>query len=224
MFNQNSIADLSEAELVEQLLADPVWRSRIIGQKGIRRDVLAFTRVPLTGVPGDCKGDVDVLLCPPNRPHAAVAIEVKRIKIGIRALRDGRPNKLGELEEGIRQSNLLATIGFSQVYFYLFVAVDSREKTLAAPNSWAGPSQELRQLLHDKISVAGLHLRVGMFKHQFVQPLDDRPLGTGSYTGDLVRLSRIVLQPPELTRWVAETIEALKPVRSRYILRRAQRI
>jgi hypothetical protein len=223
MFNQNSIADLSEAELVEQLLTDPGWRNRIIGQKGIRRDVLAFTRVSLNGVPGDYKGDIDVLLCPPNRPHAAIAIEVKRIKIGIRALRDGRPNKLGELEEGIRQSNLLATIGFSQVYLYVFVAVDSREKTLESPNSWAGLSQELRQLLHDKISVADLHQRAGMFKHQFIQPLDDRPLGTGSYLGELVRLSQIVQQPPKLTTWVANTLEALKPVHSRYILRRAQR-
>ena len=223
MFDQNSIADLSEAELVEQLLADPNWRSRIIGQKGIRRDVLAFTRVPLTSVPGDYKGDIDVLLCPPKRPHGAVAIEVKRIKVGIRALRDGRPNKLGELEEGIRQSNLLATIGFSQVYFYVFVAVDNREKTLAAPDSWAGPSQELRQLLHNKISVAGLHQRAGMFKHQFVQPLDHRPLGTGSYAGELVRLSGIARQPPELTSWVAETTKALKPVQPHSILRRAER-
>jgi hypothetical protein len=112
----------------------------------------------------------------------------------------------------------------SQVYFYVFVAVDSREKTLEAPDSWAGPNQEMRQLLHDKISVAGLYQRAGMLRHEFVQPVDDRPLAAGSYTSHLVRLSRIALQPPELTRWVAETVEALKPVNSRYILSRIQRV
>ena len=141
--------------------------------------------------------------------------------------KDGKPNKLGELEEGIRQSNLLARMGFAQVYFYVFVAVDSREQTLAAPNAWAGPSQELRQLLHDKISVdavSRLDKRVGVFRHQFVQPVDDRPLGTGSYVGELVRLTQIAAQPPELTMWAAQTVEALEPVDSTYILRRMQRV
>src|SRR5258708_27665288 len=125
MFNQASIADLPEAELVEQLLADPVWRSRIVGVKGMSRDALAFPRVPLTGAPGNYEGDIDILLYRPNKPSVTVAIEVKRIKVSIRALRDGKPNKLGELEEGIRQGNLLARMGFAQVYFYVFVAVDS---------------------------------------------------------------------------------------------------
>jgi hypothetical protein len=221
-FKETSIANLTESDLVDELLADPVWRSRIVGQKGIPDDARAFTRVPLTDVPGGHRGDIDLLLCAPNRPDAAIAIEVKRIKVGIRALRDGKPNKLGELEEGIRQSNLLADIGFSQVYFYVFVAVDSREKTLNAPEAWAGPSPELRQLLHDKISPFGLLQRVGMFKHQFIQPLDERPLGVGSYSGHLVRLSEAVQQPRGLTEWIADRMETLKPLSARYHLDRVQ--
>jgi hypothetical protein len=100
----SSIADIPEDELVQRLLS-PHWRD-MFELSGIPRGMLHKMRVPLKTAPGDFEGDVDVLLCSPDRPHEAVAFEVKRIKFGRSALRPGsKPNKLGELDKAIQQAN-----------------------------------------------------------------------------------------------------------------------
>ena len=141
---EQSIADINEALLVEMLLASsPVQRDRIIGLHGIANDVQDFQAVPLTDVPGDItRGDIDILLCSPERPEQATAIQVKRVKVGPEAMRTGKPNKLPDLKKGVEQANRLAEIGFSQVYLYIFIVVDSREKN-AGQYSFSGASTEI---------------------------------------------------------------------------------
>jgi hypothetical protein len=116
-----SIASIPEGSLVQHLLSDRHWRSRSLGIRGIPDNSLAFQRVLLSGAPGGFEGDVDILLCAKNLPNVATAIEVKRVKVGASAFRSGRPNKLHEFEEGVRQANLLARVGFSQVYLFVLV-------------------------------------------------------------------------------------------------------
>jgi hypothetical protein len=163
--------------------------------------------VPLSGLPDKPRGDVDILLVVPGRPDLATAIQVKRIKVGAAALRTRRPNKLHELKKGVRQANVLARIGFSQVYLYVFVVVDSREQN-AGRISYDGPSSELRSLIRQVISPRGLDQRVGLIHFEFVQPMDDEPLGSGTYGADLVRLAESMAQPPEVTTWVAQLTTA----------------
>jgi hypothetical protein len=69
--------------------------------------------------------DVDLLLVEPNAPEAAVAIEIKRIRVHARTFAGGIPNKLQEYEKAVQQANRLARVGFAQVYLYVFVVVDS---------------------------------------------------------------------------------------------------
>ena len=205
MYEQHSVADIPEGDLIKQLLADPIFRRPgIIGQVGIPRDAVDFLSVPLEGVPGDFKGDIDILLLPPAQPHRAIAIQVKKVKVGINAICSGRPNKLREIEDGVLQANLAAQIGFAQVYLYLFVVVDSREATLGQ-NRWAGLPPKLSQLIHDSISVSTVDLcdRVGLLDFEFVQAVDRHPLRAGTFTAHLVRRAREVSQPPDLTTWVA---------------------
>lgn len=207
MLTHTSIAVIPEALLIDRLIRDSHWRSRILGIEGIHSNSTLFQSVLLSGLPGKCRGDVDILLVPPGRPDLATAIQVKRIKVGAAALRTRQPNKLRGLEEGVRQANLLARIGFSQVYLYVFVVVDSREQNVGRI-SYDGLSRELRELLRQSISPIGLDQRVGLMHYEFGQPMDDEPLGSGTYGADLVRLAESMVQPPEVTAWVQDLLRA----------------
>jgi hypothetical protein len=198
-----SIADIPEGDLVERLLAEPVWRSRLIGLHSIPESPLIRQKVPLAGVPGDFPGDVDILLCSPCHPDLAVAIEVKRIKFGISAIRSGRPNKLHEFEKAVQQANRLASIGFSQVYLYVFAVIDTREQN-SGQNTYVGLSPKLKGLIYRSISPSGLDERVGLCQVEIVQPMDYPPLGTGAWGGHLRRGARTVTQTEELTKWVSQ--------------------
>ena len=133
------------------------------------------------------------------------AIEVKRIKVGASAFRSGQPNKLHEFEKGVRQANLLAAVGFSQVYLYVIVVIDSREQN-ASRITYDGPTPELRHTIRSAISIAGLESRIGLEHHEFVQPMDSAPLGLGTYFGHLDRIAQTAQQPTALTEWVAQVI------------------
>ncbi len=101
----------------------------------------------LRGVPHEeDKGDVDILLYNRDRPQHSVAIEVKRVKFSSEAIVTLRPNKVHELAKGVEQANRLARIGFSQVYFYPFIVVDSRVRN-GGHNTWAGTSMEAKELI-----------------------------------------------------------------------------
>jgi len=85
-----SIADIPEGKIVERLLSDTLWRPQMFELYGNPKGVLDRQRVPL---PRGFSGDADVLLIAPSRPEQTVALEVKRIKFGVPALRrGGEPN------------------------------------------------------------------------------------------------------------------------------------
>jgi hypothetical protein len=199
-----SIADIPEDELVANLITTPYWRSIGFDIAGMPPAPTWRQKVDLADAPGGRKGDIDVLLCPLNDPEQSVAIEVKRIKFGAGAIITGQPNKLTELKKDIRQANLLAKIGFSQVYFYIFVVVDTRQLNLGKDNSYAGLSVELKSKLELVLSFvpAELHPRVGLYRTKYGQTKDSAPLGEGTFYGHLVRRAQVVSQPPELTKWV----------------------
>ena len=63
-----SLASIPEDSLVQHLLSDRHWRSRLLGIRGIPDDVLTIQLVLLVGAPGGFEGDVDILLCAKNQP------------------------------------------------------------------------------------------------------------------------------------------------------------
>src|ERR1700685_1899882 len=214
VFKHDSIATIDESKLVELLLTDPRWRSRIVNLAGMPDDCKSFARVSLDGVPPNgAEGDIDILLCPLLRPDLAVAIQVKRIKVSANALSTGQPNKLSGLKKRVEQSNLLADLGFHQVYFYVFVVVDSRELN-AGKFAFAGSTNEIKSLLDREIRMAATVLRstAGLYSCEFTQTMDDVPLSTGTFGGHLVRLAQQRAQSDELTAWVSKTIANLAPL------------
>ena len=205
-----SIAEIPENLLVEHLMSDNYWRATVLGLHGVPADPVILQCVPLNGTPGSFKGDVDILLCSADDPRLATAVEVKRIKVGASAFHVGQPNKLHEFEVGVRQANMLADIGFCQVYLYVLVVVDSREQN-AGRRTYDGLTPDLRRIISDTISTGSLAPRVGLFECEFVQPMDHAPLGVGSYSGRLHRLAQPVAQAPALTNWVAQQLLGTGP-------------
>lgn len=200
-----SIADITEADFITRLLQDASWRSRVFNISGMPADPGAFTSVNLNGVPGNFLGDVDVLLCPPGHPELGTAISIKRIKFGVNAIRNGQPNKLNELKKATEQANRLADVGFHLVYSFVFVAIDTREQN-AGTLSYAGLPVELRHLVGHVVTAQGLQPRIGLYRTEYVQPMDDEPFSTGSFHGHLVRNAEPVLQTDELTQWVSQVV------------------
>jgi hypothetical protein len=214
VYKHDSIGSIDESKLVELLLTDPYWPSRIVNIAGMPDNCQNFACVGLDGIPPTgAEGDIDILRCPMLRPDLATAIQVKRVKVSADALITGQPNKLSGLKKGVEQSNRLADLGFHQVYFYVFVVVDSRELNVGK-FAFEGSTKEIKSLLEREIGMAATALRptVGLYVCEFTQPMDDVPLTTGAFGGRLVRLAQHRAQPDELTAWTSRVITVAKPV------------
>lgn len=199
----HSIADLEEKDLVRHLLSDEQWRQRLLGLYG-GTNTLVYPEVRLDGL-GDLEGDIDLLLVPPGQPELATAIQVKRIKVSAASFETDAPNKLAELRKLKQQTNPLACIGFWQVYAFVLVAVDSRSHNAGA-FSYAGLTASLREKIDAAISLEALAERIGLVKFEFVQPIDDRPLGAGAFRLRPKRVAQSATQPAEVTTWVQQAI------------------
>lgn len=198
-----SLANITEGDLVERLMNNRHWRGRFIGGlQGIPSDVVHHLQVPLNKAPGSPSGDIDILLIPPGCPEQCIAIEVKRVKVSSSTFKNGIPNKLQELEKARRQANLLAKIGFAQVYCFILVVVDSRTNN-SDPHSYDGLTTELATMINAAITTEGLDQRVGLIHFEFVQSINDEPLGSGTYGGHLKRLALGISQPSEITTWAS---------------------
>lgn len=203
---QESIADIEEGKLVCKLVTDHSWRDAILGIHGMPSAPRIIQQVPLTTAPGSPEGDIDILLVPPHWPSEATAIQVKRIKFSEAAFREGgQPNKLGDFQKGVDQANLLADLGFHQVYIFVFVVVDSRTKN-QGQISYEGLSSKQRSLVESTISTRDLHPDVGLVVYTLVQPMDHPPLTTGTSAGSLKRLATPRQQPRELTHWLTQVL------------------
>ena len=203
-----SIADIHEHEFIERLIGDPLDREALLGIRGLPDDPLIFTQVLLNDAPLPAKRrrwsgeDVDIFLHARNRPDEATAIQVKRIKVSAKAFRNQSPNKLPGFKKGVEQANLLADIGFFQVYLFVLVAVDSREHNRGEV-SYDGPTNELRRVIETTIRPDKLLDRVGLLHLEYVQPMDYSPLSVGAGGSDLRQSATAVPQAAELTEWVA---------------------
>ena len=196
-----SIADIPEGKFAQFLFNNPYWKTNLTNIRGIPDLASNYLEIPFDGLPRQPKGDIDVLLVQSGVPQFATAIQIKRIKVSQRSSISGFPNKLNVYKKGVRQANLLAELGFAQVYLYVFIVVDSRSQNIGT-YSYNGLTNELRAKIDSAISVDNLYERVGLIKFDFTQPMDYEPLHVGAYGGSLVRLASIAEQPKAITDWV----------------------
>jgi len=204
-----SLADIPERELVAKLMSDMQWRERLVGIHGIPFNAEFALEVPLDGLPHDPKGDIDILLAAPSHPEVSTAVQVKRVKVSGGSFPSGNPNKLGELGMGYRQANLLWEIGFSQVYIFILVVVDSRSINKQLP-SYGGLTPDLRAKIENVISTEGLLPSIGLLRYEFVQPMDAAPLSVGTFASGLIRLATEQTQPSDVTNWVRTSMGRMR--------------
>lgn len=188
-----SLAMIKEADLVQRLISDPHWRGRLLGVHGIPADATPYPEVPLEALGRE--GDIDILVVHSSRPDLATAIQVKRIKVQANTFRSGSPNRLSALDELRRQTNVLVELGFAQVFCFAIVVVDSREHN-RGEYRFDGLTAALRK------TIEGLSSNAGFVHYELVQPVDDVPLHAGTYSGKVLRLPKVRLQPPAITEWV----------------------
>jgi hypothetical protein len=207
----SSLTEIPEGILVKYLMNAPDWRERIIGIDGIPSNAQWQLEVPLNGLPGDPKGDIDILLAPSAHPEFTTALQVKRVKVGSNAFRNSAPNKLQELDKLLRQGNLLAEIGFAQVYCCALVVVDSRDNN-RDEFSYKGLTSQLKSIIERAISTSmvGLDDRVGFVHYELVQPVNDKPLAAGTYAANLGRKATLNNQPVVVTDWVRRAFEQVQ--------------
>jgi hypothetical protein len=202
-FMHASIADIPEDEFLARLLSDPLWGTEFFHLAGMPENAATLRNVLLNTAPGGLKGDIDVLRCDPVHPETAVAYQFKRIKFGISHVRNGTPSKLHEFKKVAQQANLLARMGFWQVYVYVVVVADTREQNLGKV-TYAGLSNRLKSLADAAIVSTILDAKVGLVILDFTQPMDREPFTVGTHGLEVRRLATPSLQSHELTGWISK--------------------
>ena len=157
----------------------------------------------------DLAGEVDILVVPPGQPEQSTAVQVKRFKAEVRMDDQGRddsnvghPLRFRELmAKGIDQANETKRVGFSQVYLWIFVAIDTRERN-SGWYTYEGPDSLLNSRIHHAISSVGLDPTVGLMMFEWCQPMDRPPFDLSTHGGHLTKLAESTPQPPDLTEWL----------------------
>lgn len=195
-----SIADLHEKELVQRVLTDPANRSTMFNIEGMATPESRILReVDLR--PLGARGDIDVLVIPPAGAKQATAVQVKRFKVGLDAIRTGQPNGLKEFTKGVRQANLLARLGFGHVYLWVFVVIDTREQN-AGRLTYDGADAAMRSKIDNAVFTGKLDPRIGVMKFEWTQPMDRAPLTFGTSGASLHRLAIQAPQSGDVTAWL----------------------
>ena len=199
--SHESLADIPEGDLVHRILSDSHWRSRILRIDGIP-EASVYREVPLDGL--GAQGDIDILVSESAIPECATGIQVKRVKVSANTFQTGKPNRVSALPELHRQANLLVQLGFWQVFSYVLVVVDSRAQNKGA-FTFEGLTNELRRTIRNAISSGGLHTHAGLIEFELAQPMDDYPLGTGTFFSRIHRMPTPTPQSEAVTKWLRKT-------------------
>jgi hypothetical protein len=206
----DSIAKIPEKDLIARVLNDVHYRDTLFNIKGMfTKGARILEQIELRHFRKELAGEIDILVVPDGHPELSTAIQVKRFKAivgmdeqGIDDAEVGHPNRFQELiAKGIQQANETKRVGFSQVYLWVFVAVDTRARN----NGWYtydGPDSLLNSRIHQAISPVGLDPTVGLMKFEWVQPMDRPPFELSTHGGSLDRLAESTRQPSELTEWI----------------------
>jgi hypothetical protein len=205
----DSLAEIPEDKLVDRVVTDVLWGREFFQFYGTPSGMVNRQCVPLNSAPGNPKGDIDVLLCAPDHPEQSVAYQVKRLKFGISQLRNGVPSKLEEFKKLAQQTNLIARMGFWQVYAAVIVVADAREQNAEAQNTgkltFQGLSSGLRILVNSAVSSAIrlFDTRIGIEVIEFIQTMDSEPFTVGTSGLHILRRSQPGTQSEQLSQWIA---------------------
>jgi hypothetical protein len=81
-------------------------------------------------------GDIDLLICDPNRPDESLVVEWKRVKASVRGDGTNQVNRLDDVGGGVAQANALYELGFFQTCLGVLTVVDAHQQV-----SWNIPNR-----------------------------------------------------------------------------------
>lgn len=199
------ITDLEEHELVTTVPKHPLNRYDVTNIKGVfSTTARILERVELREFKSTLTGDVDILVIPDDAPEHSSAIQVKRFvpQDGLEYMDAWQANRMQRLfADGMCQANETLAVGFSQVYLYVFVLIDTREQN-AGRYTYKGGDSALSARVERAMSPVGLETKIGLMGFEWVQPMDRPPFELGTFDGHLVHSAERSLQPEDLTAWI----------------------
>jgi hypothetical protein len=119
------VTDIPEKELIRWLLLFQPARELWFGELGFPPWAFYKPEVVEPFYPKG-QGDLDLILCKPNSPHEAAAVECKRVKIVVEDPEHHALNRLTDTREGVRQANRVHNrFGFAQTYLAVLTSVEA---------------------------------------------------------------------------------------------------
>lgn len=122
----DAASNFPEPEIVQWLIEDFRTRTALLEELSLTSTALTYAgvRSPFTS-PNKKPGDIDLLACELEKPHKAVAVECKRVKVRVSGGPE-RINRLDTLGGADLQARELFSLGFCRTYLGVIVVVDGR--------------------------------------------------------------------------------------------------
>jgi len=184
----DSIAKVKEAEFIRKLLDHVYYSHSIFGLKDLPIENAALlAQVDRRHYRAGLKGDFDILVVPRETPELATAIQVKRLGVTVGGADQPSSETIGGRSQRLFDAGVLQTradecLGFSQVYLWMFILVDSREQN-EGRYTYDGASVEVMSRATGPILPSRLPDCVGLMTFEWAQPMDRAALELGTSGG-----------------------------------------
>ncbi len=162
-----NITATGEEETLRWILRSPA-KNLLLNELQIVANPFAAYSVgkPLIEDPQKKPGDIDLLLCDPQTPNCALALQGKRVKVTAEGPDNDKINKLEKLGDAVVQSNGTRDLGFHRTYLAVLIGADSRLRQqipVQARLANSGTFQRIydfpqRDSLHDDVGVVFIEI------------------------------------------------------------------
>jgi hypothetical protein len=128
--NDESATERDEKRIVKWLLHEQPSAAQLILQElGMPLNSFVAREVtePFTQ-PNKKPGDIDALICAPNKANQTMVIECKKVSVVAQNTRQDIVHKVEKIGKGVSQVNALRELGFHETYLAVITVVDGRER------------------------------------------------------------------------------------------------
>ena len=128
--NDESAIERDEKRIVKWLFhQEPSARQLILQELGMPINAFVASEVTEPFTQSNKKpGDIDALICAPDRPNHAMAIECKKVSVVALNTRQDVVHKVEKIGKGVSQANALRELGFYETYLAVVTVVDGRAR------------------------------------------------------------------------------------------------
>ena len=204
--NNNDVTKKAEEEVIKWLLASPA-RNLFLSEleAGLSPFIDYSVKQPVIENPQNKPGDIDMLICPGNRPDIAIALQCKPVVVkALNEEDDDDPRKLPKLMDLVIQANEQRNkLGFYRNYLVVLILVDGRKK-ITHNTLFRGTNPETFQKIYKFPDKEKVHKDVGIIFIEIAHPAgkhyDQQAVVDICFDREAVRLNQI----PRLTNRIED--------------------